>query len=144
MEFFSGGRLLGVAHLKDGVARFTTRDLKVGSHGFWARYVPFNPDNFRKSASNSVRIQVLPIPCKGHGHDGDASPAVFFIGRGAQPPAAFDMAPVASTSSIALSTEGAATAGTAGVLLLGLLVSGAASILLTRRGTTPGRGPTAD
>jgi hypothetical protein len=143
VEFFSGGRLLGVAHLKDGVAKLSTRDLKVGSHGLWAWYVPFNPDNFRKSASNSVRIQILPIPCKGHGHDGDASPAVFFVGR-AQPPAAFDVAPVASTSSITPSTDGGAAAGTEGVLVLGLLVSGAASILMTRRGTTPGRGPTAD
>jgi hypothetical protein len=89
VEFFSGGRLLGVAHLKDGVAKFSTDDLKVGSHRLWARYVPWNPDNFAKSASNAVPIQVLPIPCKGRGHDGDASPAVFFMSRGDAAPAGF-------------------------------------------------------
>jgi Bacterial Ig-like domain (group 3) len=71
VEFFSGGRLLGVAHLKNGAATFSTDDLKVGSHGLWARYVPFNPDNFQKSASNSVRYVIVPNDCKAHHHDWD-------------------------------------------------------------------------
>jgi Bacterial Ig-like domain (group 3) len=146
VEFYSGGRLLGTSKLEDGVAKFSTDDLKVGSHALWAKYLPWNPDNFKGSASNSVRIQILPHKCQFHGHNSsrDASPAAIAAGGSARHAVSFDGIAVASTSPTSGAGDKGAATGVAVVILLGLLVSGAASILTTRRGTAHGRGPTAD
>jgi capsular polysaccharide biosynthesis protein len=147
VEFFSGSRLLGVSHLKDGVARFSSDDMKVGSKGLWARYVPFNPDNFKKSASNSVRYQILPPPCRSGHHGWNVSRLGAVVHASSFDPVSIDGVPVASMTPLVTLDEsetGQRNERAGLVLMLGLLVAGAASVLWTRRGPTVGRGPTAD
>jgi hypothetical protein len=145
--FYSGGRLLGEAKLKDGVATFSTDDLRVGSHGLWAKYVPFNPDNYMKSASNSVRYRILPAPCRSGHHGWNVSRLGAVVPAAAYAPVSIDAVPVAATSPVPQVDEGSAgqrNMQTGLLLVLGLLVAGAASVLTARRGPTVRRGPTAD
>ena len=104
--------------------------------------MPFNPDNFMKSASNSVRYVILPADCKRHHHDWD-DPQGSWAGGRAHVVSIHGVA-VSSASDLGSGNGQPGAPAVAAALLLGLVVTGAVPFLTTRRGATNRRGPTAD